>query len=238
MNSSSSRVAASATTNGKIGVPIISMLVALAFGVAIANFIIGQRVIVHHSQHSQQTEHASPTIEQRYRYPKITGNLQKENQEEEDHVYDGKYITQILTGEEPFPSPAKTTSTHDIGHDLINNKSPLRLKYQPGTLHLTHAQALQHCFVNATHYSGHIQPQPQSLVSISHKYKLIYRNIVKSSSSSARHVMQDYLKGRDLRMKHVDMLEKVQPRGKYTMISFIREPLNRFYSSYDEAYFR
>ncbi len=214
------------------------MLVALAFGVAIANFIIGQRaIIVHHSQLSQQHEHASPTIEERYQYQKITDNPQKDN-EEEDRVYDGKYITQVLTGEEPFPSPAKTTSTHDTGHDDSNNNSPLRLKYQPGTLHLTHAQALQHCFVNATHYKEHIQPQPQSLVSISHKYKLIYRNIVKSSSSSARHVMQDYLEGRDLRMKHVNMLEKVLPRGEYTMISFIREPLNRFFSSYDEAYFR
>lgn len=210
------------------GVPTIWLLVALAFGVAFSNFMIGQRAILFHVQQPPHND-PSPTIE-RSQHRKITFNSQ-EQKEEKDDFYDGEYITQILLGNEPFPSNSD---------DINSSSSPsprARLKYKPGTLHLTHADALQHCFVNVTHYSGHIQPQPQSLVSISHKYKLIYRNVVKSSSSSARHVMQDFLSGRDFRLKHADMTKKVQEEG-YTMISFIREPLNRFYSSYDEAYFR
>jgi hypothetical protein len=241
MNTPSSRAAAG---NGKRGLPVISILVALVLGVAFSNLMIGQRAIVLHSNRqqptqSQQHDHPSPMIDRRSQYRKVTDNPQVDDDNDDDnkdHVYDGKYITQILLEKEPFPSK---TINHDINRNA-NYPPTSRLKYLPGTLQLTHAQALQHCFVNATHYTEHMHPLNQSLVSISHKYKLIYRNIVKSSSSSARHVMQDFFEGRDLRMKHDDMMKKVQPTGEggYTMISFIREPLNRFYSQYDEAYFR
>ena len=50
-------------------------------------------------------------------------------------------------------------------------------------------------------------------------------------------LQQDFLSGRDHRMKHDDLEEKVH-EGGYSMISFVRDPLSRFYSSYDEAYFR
>ena len=111
------------------------------------------------------------------------------------------------------------------------------MRYKPGTLQLSHADTLQYCYVNTTIYAGHITDRPQSLVSLSDKYKLIYRNIPKSSSSSARHAMQDFLEGDDNRMKHDTMEELVHERG-YSMVSFVREPMNRFYSSYDEAFFR
>jgi hypothetical protein len=38
-------------------------------------------------------------------------------------------------------------------------------------------------------------------------------------------------------MKHDELKTKVHDRG-YSMITFVRDPLSRFYSSYDEAYFR
>ena len=49
--------------------------------------------------------------------------------------------------------------------------------------------------------------------------------------------MADFLEGDDNRMKHDTMEELVHER-EYSMVSFIREPMNRFYSSYDEAFFR
>ena len=55
--------------------------------------------------------------------------------------------------------------------------------------------------------------------------------------SSARHAMVDFLEGNDARLKHKAMEYKVHSKG-YSMISFIREPSDRFYSSYDEAFFR
>ena len=99
-----------------------------------------------------------------------------EDDENDDEivVWDGELVTRILLGEEPFPD---------------DDGGRRRLKYVPGTLHLGHADALRRCYVNATHYAGHLSDRPQSLVSLSDVHKLIYRNNPKSSSSSARHAM-------------------------------------------------
>ena len=114
-----------------------------------------------------------------------------------------------------------------------------RLRYRPGTLAVPPAEALRHCFVNATLYAGHLPDPdpPRCLVSLSERLRLIYRTVPKSASSSARHVMRDFLDGRDKRLAHDAMEDKVR-RGGYHMISFVREPLDRFFSSYDEAFFR
>ena len=138
----------------------------------------------------------------------------------EDAVQDGGLVTEILRKERPFPAGSA------------------RLKYSPGTLDLDMASSLRHCYYNATRYRTHIgSTGKQCLVSVSPEHKIIYRNIPKSSSSSARHAMQDFLGGKDMRMKHDDMEDRVHLQN-YTMLSFIREPSNRFYSSYDEAFFR
>ena len=207
-----------------------------------------------------------------------------ENDDDGLLVVDGDLVTRILLGEVPFPSASGSGS---------GTRGSSRIRYLPGTLRLSHAEALRRCYVNETIYSGHLSDRPQSLVSLSDEHKLIYRNNPKSSSSSARHAMvsnaqvchppppphpphptrqqqqadredskrrfcsltfdvsfarvvrvrpaallqQDFLSGRDHRMKHDDLEEKVH-EGGYSMISFVRDPLSRFYSSYDEAYFR
>jgi len=195
---------------------LLWLLIGLALGVSFANLAIGGRhVNFLHQQHQQQP------IDQRPKTSKRTQS-NSDNNIDNQQVYNGHLITQILNGKKPFPK---------------SNTNNLRLKYKPGTLQITHAQALRHCFANATHYLNHIPDRPQSLVSVSDHYKLIYRNIPKSSSSTARHVVQDFLEGDDARMKHDDMEDKVHNKG-YSMISFVREPSNRFYSSYDEAFFR
>ena len=140
-----------------------------------------------------------------------------------EDVQDGERVTEILRKERPFPAGSA------------------RLKYSPGTLGLDMASSLRHCYYNATRYRAHTGGGSgggkQCLVSVSPEHKIIYRNIPKSSSSSARHAMQDFLGGEDMRMKHDDMEDRVHLQN-YTMVSFIREPSNRFYSSYDEAFFR
>lgn len=193
------------SANGRL----LWLLIALAFGVSLANFAIGgQHVKAIHQQ--QQTQHDDQSPIENF-----------ERRMENEEIHDGELITQILKGDKPFPE----------------SNSHLRLKYRPGTLQISPAEALRHCFVNTTHYQGHITDRAQSLVSISDHYKLIYRNVPKSSSSSARHAMQDFLEGGDERMKHDSMEEKVHNKG-YKMISFVREPMSRFFSSYDEAFFR
>ena len=218
---------------------LLWLLIALAFGLSITNVIIGQHgANVHHHKH-QYAHEESPVDRQFNRRSrdrhigarKISDNahnIKTANNPHIDEVYDGEHITQILRGDKPFPS--------NIGSRRKNDDN-MRLKYRPGTLQMSSADALQYCYVNTTHYQGHISTHPQCLVSLSNKYKLIYRNIPKSSSSSARHAMQDFLYGDDNRMKHDKMETLVHEKG-YHMVSFIREPMNRFYSSYDEAFFR
>jgi len=198
---------------------LLYLLVGLAFGIAITNLFIGYRTnpIYDHSQH--YNEHDQSPVEQRMTRGTNNKISNNNNNNQDGVLYDGEHITQILRGKKPFPSN-------------IN-----RLRYKPGTLDISHAEAVQHCYINTTQYAGHIQDRPQSLVSLSHTYKLIYRNIPKSSSSSARHAMQDFLEGDDNRMKH-DKMEELVHEKNYNMVSFVREPMNRFYSSYDEAFFR
>jgi hypothetical protein len=88
-----------------------------------------------------------------------------------------------------------------------------------------------------TTYGNHVPDGKSLLAAVSDEYNLIYRNIPKSSSSTGRHVVQDFMEGEDRRLKHDDLIELVHEEG-YDLISFVREPLNRFYSSYDEAFFR
>ena len=195
---------------------LLYLLVGLAFGIAITNLFIGYRTInPSYDDHNQHyNDHDQSPVEQRK-----TSKTATNDNNQQDKLYDGEHITQILRGKKPFPSNVN------------------RLRYRPGTLDISHAEAVQHCYINTTHYAGHIADRPQSLVSLSHTYKLIYRNIPKSSSSSARHAMQDFLEGDDNRMKH-DKMEELVHEKNYNMVSFVREPMNRFYSSYDEAFFR
>jgi len=111
------------------------------------------------------------------------------------------------------------------------------IRFRPGELEMDSADALSYCHVDTTKYSGHIKKGPAVLVSLSSRHKLIYRNIPKSSSSSARTAMMDYFKGEDKRMKLDELRRKMRFRN-FTLMSFVREPLDRFFSSYDEAFFR
>jgi hypothetical protein len=128
------------------------------------------------------------------------------------------YLTSILTGKQPYPKKNA-------------------FKFAPGSLLLSAADTFQHCYVNMTTYGAHIPEGKSLLAAVSDEYNLIYRNIPKSSSSTGRHVIQDFLGGEDRRVKHDDLIAMVHDEG-YDLISFVREPLNRFYSSYDEAFFR
>jgi hypothetical protein len=204
---------------------VLLVLVSLAILVSLVN-IIGHQVLFFNSgggmlMYSPMTISLVDDNSNNIVPPKPR-DIHANNNENDDKVviiHDGELLTRILLGQAPYP---------------INSRS---IKYKPGLLHLNHATALQHCYINTTIYAGHISPTPQSLVSLSTKYKLIYRNNPKSSSSSARHAMQDYFHGQDKRMKHDELEHRVHTLN-YTMVSFIRDPLNRFYSSYDEAYFR
>jgi hypothetical protein len=152
------------------------------------------------------------------------------HQRDNDIIYTGEEITKYLTGEQPFPTTGSCPKQ-------LNGQCCL--KFIPGTItQYTSSQTLQQCYVDAKKYKEHTHRSQNTIVaSISHEHKIIYRNIPKSASSTSRHAMMDYLNGEDKSIKHDDLMDLVHKQN-YTMISFIREPLNRFYSSYDEAFFR
>ena len=213
--------------------PILKCLVLLVFVVSAANIIIGHRsnLIDYMDQQYQQQSiplyKDAPTVERTAEDTNDVHSITLQQQQNDINgdtiIHDGAFITDILTDKQPFPTPQNNPHHHHH-----------RLKFLPGTLHLTSAQSLQHCHVNTTTYAKHFPDVDTLLVSVSHKHKLIYRNVPKSSSSSARHAMQDFLEGVDKRMKSRDMNENVHGKN-YTLVSFIRDPLQRFYSSYDEG---
>jgi hypothetical protein len=136
----------------------------------------------------------------------------------DDKIYSGDAISNMIQGTLPFPSDHQ-------------------LKFRPGSLVMSSVETLQHCYVDMNLYKKHFDQLFAVQVSVSEKYKIIYRNIPKSASSSSRRVMQDYFDGTDMRIKHYKLNEYVLKQN-YTLVSFIRDPLDRFYSSYDEAFLR
>ena len=190
----------------------IGCLIFFAFCASFSSLVIGHRVnrLRYRQQQMMQLHH-----------PQNTPQLNNHNHDQDEMIYDGDFITKILRGDESFPE----------------KNVQFRLKYQPGTLQMSSAESLQHCYVNMTHYRGHFDDLFSIQVSFSERYKLIYRNIPKSSSSSARHAMGNIFDGHDRRLKH-SALNYYVKKENYTLVSFVRDPLNRFYSSYDEAYFR
>eukprot|EP00986_Skeletonema_menzelii_P018401 scaffold26636_cov153-Skeletonema_menzelii.AAC.12 len=214
------------------GTTIILFLIALLIGVSsIFNIIVGNQVAknsvikksVENNIVATETDNApdsnnDPTTNQHDGYDDMGISA---------GVSSGEQITKFLTGEIQFPT--RCTS-------YMNGRC--RLKFKPGTVQLSSALTLQQCYVDATKYKAHTERSRKSIVaSVSHKHKVIYRNIPKSASSTARHAMMDFLEGQDLQLKHDELINLVHYEN-YTMVSFIREPLTRFYSSYDEAFFR
>jgi hypothetical protein len=198
---------------------LLLSLLATTIGVSVFNLIIGNQVayLVTNNKPNKPQENSKDVV--------------KTGKNDNSIIYTGEEITKILTGEKPFP----TTNTNHC----INDEGRCRLKFKPGTIQrLSSAQTLQHCYVDVEKYAAHTTRSQNSIIaSKSETYKIIYRNIPKSASSTSRHAVMDFLDGKDVVIKHDELMDLVHKQN-YTMISFIREPLTRFYSSYDEAFFR
>ncbi|KAL7531203.1 hypothetical protein ACHAXR_003898 [Thalassiosira sp. AJA248-18] len=192
----------------------------LSIACTFANVFIGHRRVSFFRRQQRfhyEQNHRPPRIQRKEKASKFHSD--ESHLQEEQTRYDGEYITKILRGEKSFPRQYQS------------------LKYRPGDLKMSSTEALQHCYVNTTLYKNHMKGGDRILVSASRRHKLIYRNIPKSSSSSARFAMENYFKGEDVRLRLDRLMYQVHQKN-HTLISFIREPLNRFYSSYDEAFYR
>ena len=207
------------TSGRRTKVSVLSWLFLSILSCTVTNFILighhGRFDLNSHEYHS--LDHytlLSPPRSSRSSYSRKERRQSKKKEQTTE-------VTAILRGEKPFPNK-------DI-NQLI--------KFRPGDLQMSSVEALQHCHVDASEYKNHVKSGRSTLVSISKAHKLIYRNIPKSASSSARLAMETYFHGQDRNIKFQELRHIVNNRN-YTLVSFIREPLSRFYSSYDEALYR
>ena len=122
-------------------------------------------------------------------------------------------------------SASSTASTTTFSQLL---SSPIY--FAPGSLPITQLSTLQQCYTNTTIYRDHFKESPTRRIPYSKKYELAYILLPKSGSSTGRFMMQHEFDAIEQRITISPALQNV--------ITFVREPLSRFYSQYDEAYVR
>lgn len=139
----------------------------------------------------------------------------------------------------------KDANTHHAALSRLNDSPEnILLEFLPGSLPLSHVQTLQHCYADPNIYNKHFQggrgDGSSIRVSYSEKYRLAYVMLPKCASSTARHVLKNEFQATEIRMslqpKEFEKDEK--ETNKLEVITFVRDPLSRFYSQYDEAYVR
>ena len=106
------------------------------------------------------------------------------------------------------------------------------MRFVPGTLPtMAKKESLAHCHVDTSTYREHFQPRTAVFASLSAaEHNLALFTVQKSGSSTVRHIMKTafgatevYFDPRESSRKH---------------IAFVRKPLSRFYSQYDEMFVR
>mmetsp|Transcript_15869 Transcript_15869/g.34178 ORF Transcript_15869/g.34178 Transcript_15869/m.34178 type:complete len:363 (-) Transcript_15869:582-1670(-) len=137
----------------------------------------------------------------------------------------------------------KDVGTQHAALPRFNDSPTVSLEFSPGTLSLTHAQTLQHCFADPNFYIKHVQGNRNDgsnvPVSYSGKHKLAYVMLPKSGSSTARYMLKDKFHASETSLNlQPGSFRKGGHMAGVEVISFVRDPLSRFFSQYDEAYVR
>ena len=153
------------------------------------------------------------------------------NDNKDDNIIFHDPLTKWIREQRNNDNNSSNISTKSAA-DLLS--TPLHFK--PGTLPLSQLSTLQHCHVNPQIYKNHLRGGPGQL-SYSKKYNLSYILIPKSGSSTGRYMMQHEFEAVEPRGGHNNKAVREAYDAKH-IIAFVREPLSRFYSQYDEAYVR
>mmetsp|Transcript_24070 Transcript_24070/g.58126 ORF Transcript_24070/g.58126 Transcript_24070/m.58126 type:complete len:455 (+) Transcript_24070:197-1561(+) len=140
-----------------------------------------------------------------------------------EEITDGNTISSILLRKISFP----TTKT----------KSSQRLRFHPGNLNLTQPQVLHHCYADPSVYKLHYPSSDRQVTFISDTYNLALLMIPKSGSSTGRWVMEHVLDSKSAGLNPTG--DELHTKYKdHTVVIFVRDPLSRFYSQYDEVFLR
>lgn len=148
-------------------------------------------------------------------------------------------VSSILLG--PFTD--KDFFTNHAGFLILKDSPKASLEFPPGSLSLSHAQTLSHCWADNKTYANHFQGNrgdgSNVLVSYSDEYKLAYVMIPKSGSSTARFMLKEHFNAVETSkpLLHSSFIQGGQMEG-VSVFTFVRDPLSRFFSQYDEAFAR
>eukprot|EP00924_Labyrinthula_sp_SR-Ha-C_P008250 maker-scaffold_11-snap-gene-7.5-mRNA-1 protein AED:0.05 eAED:0.05 QI:289/1/1/1/0.4/0.16/6/641/375 len=112
--------------------------------------------------------------------------------------------------------------------------------FLPGTLSLPRLEVINKCYVDTKKYGAH---RTGNMCTYSEEFNLFYLLLPKSGSSTGRHVMKHDFAAREyltnICRKHLKN-EKTFGDGKKLPMNTIslRNPISRFYASYDEMFVR
>jgi hypothetical protein len=137
-------------------------------------------------------------------------------------VLSGKAATSLLLG----------------GADEWPDRAVSRMKFRPGTLTVDSNAAFQHCHVDPTRYRQHFTTRKKRVL-ISEQHKLLCMQLPKSGSSTAKDFMFRFFGGREISGDEKALA--ALPGGKYSdffTLAFVRDPMSRFFSSYEEMIVR
>lgn len=101
--------------------------------------------------------------------------------------------------------------------------------FAPGSLPISQLSTLQHCYTDPKIYRSHLKEGNTRRIPYSKKHKLAYIMLPKSGSSTGRFMMKHEFDAAEMHIK-------IEP--PINVVSFVREPLSRFYSQYEETYVR
>ncbi|KAL7511889.1 hypothetical protein ACHAXN_009094 [Cyclotella atomus] len=156
-------------------------------------------------------------------------------------ISNGQLVTWILSSR--IAGKDKDMLSQHSAYARMHDSPPTPLTFTPGSLQLSHVDTLKYCYVDPSIYGRHMQGHrgdgSNVKVSYSDKYKLIYIMLPKSGSSTARYMLKDQFGAVETKksLQHIDY----QPNGKMDgvhVFTFVRDPLSRFFSQYEEAYVR
>lgn len=153
-------------------------------------------------------------------------------------------IEDIVSGILQGGKADKDFRTQHAAHLQLRNSPQVLLEFSPGSLPLNHSEALSHCWATPLVYVNHLKQGNRGddtnvPVSYSDQYKLAYVMLPKSGSSTARYTLKEKFNAIETKkpLLHENFWQGGPMEG-VTVISFVRDPLSRFFSQYDEAYVR
>lgn len=135
-------------------------------------------------------------------------------------------IVVLLNSLHPSNNGPSVSSNAIVSKGISDMKKRNMDIFLPGNSGLSRKETWNKCYVDPVKYQRHFR---NVSCTVSEKYKIVFFLIPKSGSSSSRHILKNHFSGID----H-GSCGRYLSDPTYRKITSLRNPLSRFYSSYDE----